>query len=230
MSSVVYILQQHIHSQLGRLCARENHEPRTCRAHHTLDPRFTGYRVLLDTELAALYGVSTKRFNEQVRRNCDRFPSDFMFQLSAEEFESLRSQNATLKNGRGKHRKYVPYAFTEHGAVMAATILNSPAAIQMSVYVVRAFVRLRQLLSANRELAARFSELETLLRLYQALPPSQGETGKPACPPSQPQCNRSAQLSNARLTAPQAPAPAAPSSTHSPDRSRKRGSTAPAPP
>jgi hypothetical protein len=122
-----------------------------------------GYRVLLDTELAALYGVSTKRFNEQVRRNCDRFPSDFMFQLSAEEFESLRSQNATLKNGRGKHRKYVPYAFTEHGAVMAATILNSPAAIQMSVYVVRAFVRLRQLLSANRELAARFSELETRL-------------------------------------------------------------------
>src|SRR6185503_18177433 len=88
-----------------------------------------GYRVLLDTELAALYGVSTERFNEQVRRNCDRFPSDFMFQLSAEEFESLRSQNATLKNGRGKHRKYVPYAFTEHGAVMAATILNSPAAI-----------------------------------------------------------------------------------------------------
>ena len=122
-----------------------------------------GHRVLLDAELAALYGVSTKRFNEQVRRNCERFPADFMFRLNAEETETLRSQNATLKGGRGQHRKYLPYAFTEHGAIMAATILNSPRAVEMSVYVVRAFVKLRELLSSNRELARRFAQLETRL-------------------------------------------------------------------
>ena len=93
--------------------------------------------MLQDSELAALYGVSTKRFNEQVRRNRKRFPADFMFQLTAEETSSLRSQFATLKTGRGRHRKYLPYVFTEHGAIMAATILNSPRAIEMSVYVVR---------------------------------------------------------------------------------------------
>jgi hypothetical protein len=103
-----------------------------------------GQRVLHDSELAALYGVSTKRFNQQVRRNRKRFPADFMFQLTAEETSSLRSQIATLKTGRGQHRKYLPYAFTEHGAIMAATILNSPRAIEMSVYVVRAFVQLLQ--------------------------------------------------------------------------------------
>ena len=92
-----------------------------------------GQRVLQDSELAALYGVSTKRFNEQVRRNRKRFPADFMFQLTAEEVSSLRSQIATLKTGRGQHRKYLPYVFTEHGAIMAATILNSPRAIEMSV-------------------------------------------------------------------------------------------------
>lgn len=87
-----------------------------------------GQRVLQDSELAALYGVSTRRFNEQVRRNRKRFPADFMFQLTAEETSSLRSQFATLKTGRGQHRKYAPYVFTEHGAIMAATILNSPRA------------------------------------------------------------------------------------------------------
>jgi hypothetical protein len=122
-----------------------------------------GHKVLLDTELAALYGVSTKRFNEQVRRNRQRFPADFMFQLTAEELAALRSQIATLKGGRGQHRKYLPYAFTEHGAIMAATILNSPRAVEMSVYVVRAFVHLRELLSSNRELAQRFAQLETRL-------------------------------------------------------------------
>lgn len=80
-------------------------------------------RILLDTELALLYGVTTKRFNEQVRRNRVRFPADFMFQLSMPEADALRSQIATLKPGRGQHRKYLPYAFTEHGAIMAATIL-----------------------------------------------------------------------------------------------------------
>ena len=122
-----------------------------------------GHRVLLDSELAALYGVTTKRFNEQVRRNAKRFPADFMFQLTTEEISSLRSQFATLKLGRGQHRKYLPYAFTEHGAIMAATILNSPRAVEMSVYVVRAFVQLRELLASNKELARRFAQLETRL-------------------------------------------------------------------
>ena len=120
-------------------------------------------RVLLDAELAALYGVSTKRFNQQVRRNRKRFPADFMFQLTYKETSSLRSQIATLKTGRGQHRKYLPYVFTEHGAIMAATILNSPRAIEMSVYVVRAFVQLREMLASNKELARRFAQLETRL-------------------------------------------------------------------
>jgi len=120
-------------------------------------------RVLLDAELAALYGVTIKRFNEQVRRNRGRFPADFMFQLSTEEHAALRSQFATLKSGRGEHRKYLPYAFTEHGAIMAATILNSTRAVEMSVYVVRAFVKLRELLGSNKELARRLDELEARL-------------------------------------------------------------------
>jgi len=90
-----------------------------------------GQKVLLDSDLAALYDVPTKRFNEQVKRNLERFPADFMFQLTEEEWESLRSQIATLKPGRGQHRKYMPYAFTEHGAIMAATILNSPRATEV---------------------------------------------------------------------------------------------------
>lgn len=118
-----------------------------------------GQRVLLDTELSDLYGVATKRFNEQVRRNRERFPADFMFQLTAEA-GALRSQFATLNGGRGQHRKYLPYAFTEHGAIMAATVLNSPRAVEMSVYVVRAFVKLRELLASNKELARRLDELE----------------------------------------------------------------------
>jgi hypothetical protein len=119
-----------------------------------------GQRVLLDSELAVLYDVSTKRFNEQVKRNLARFPADFMFQLSTDEANALRSQFATLKAGRGRHRKYLPYAFTEHGAIMAATILNSSRAVEMSVHVVRAFVQLRELLASNRQLAEKFAELE----------------------------------------------------------------------
>ena len=122
-----------------------------------------GRKVLLDAELAALYGVSTKRFNEQVRRNAARFPEDFMFRLSANEWDSLRSQFATLKAGRGQHRKYLPLVFTEHGAIMAATILNSPRATQVSVYVVRAFVGVRELLASNKELARRLEQLEKKL-------------------------------------------------------------------
>ena len=122
-----------------------------------------GHKVLLDTELAALYGASTKRLNEQVKRNARRFPEDFLFRLSAAEVEALnRSQIAT---GSQKHRnpRFPPYAFTEHGAIMAAMVLNSQHAVEMSVYVVRAFVHLRELLSTNRELARRFAQLETRL-------------------------------------------------------------------
>ncbi|GFE89080.1 ORF6N domain-containing protein [Steroidobacter agaridevorans] len=119
-----------------------------------------GQRVLLDSELAALYQVPTKRLNEQVKRNLDRFPEDFMFRLSRPEVDVLnRSQIAT---GSQKHRdpRYPPYAFTEHGAIMAATILNSQRAIEMSIYVVRAFVQLRDPLASNRQLAEKFAELE----------------------------------------------------------------------
>jgi DnaJ-domain-containing protein 1 len=122
-----------------------------------------GQKVLLDSELAALYGVTIKRFNEQVHRNRTRFPADFMFQVSSEEWQRLRSHFATLDPGRGKHRKYRPYAFTEHGTIMAASVLNSARAVEMSVYVVRAFVRLRELLTGNRALLRRFEELEAHL-------------------------------------------------------------------
>lgn len=101
-----------------------------------------GHRVLLDADLAALYGVKTKRLNEQVRRNLDRFPEDFMFQLTDEEQAALRSQFATSKASRGG-RRYLPYVFTEHGAIMAASVLNTPRAVEMSIYVVRTFVKLR---------------------------------------------------------------------------------------
>jgi hypothetical protein len=122
-----------------------------------------GHRVLLDAELAALYGVTTKRLNEQVKRNAARFPADFIFRLTRTEIVALnRSQNAT---GSQKHRdpRFTPYAFTEHGAIMTATILSSPRAVEMSVYVVRAFVQLREMLASNRELARRFAQLETRL-------------------------------------------------------------------
>ena len=119
-----------------------------------------GQKVLLDSDLASLYGVTTKRLNEQVKRNTGRFPVDFMFQLNAEEHDALRSQIATLKTGRGQHRKYRPYVFTEHGAIMAANVLNSPRAIEMSVYVVRAFVRLREVLATHKDLARKLEELE----------------------------------------------------------------------
>lgn len=118
-----------------------------------------GQRVMLDTDLAVVYGVTAKRLNEQLRRNAARFPPDFLIELSNQDVASLRSQNATLKTGRGAHRKYPPLAFTEHGAIMAATILNSPRAVQMSVYVVRAFARLRQAVATHLQLAR---ELEAL--------------------------------------------------------------------
>jgi len=116
-----------------------------------------GQKVIVDVDLAALYGVTTKRFNEQIKRNRERFPEDFMFQLTKEEANILRSQFATSSWGG---RRYLPYVFTEHGALMAANVLNSPRAIQASVHVVRAFVRLREMLASNKELARRLDALE----------------------------------------------------------------------
>jgi len=104
--------------------------------------------------------------NEQIKRNIERFPSDFMFQLTSEEHTSLRSQSATLKAGRGQHRKFLPYAFTEHGAIMAASVLNSRKAIDMSILVVRAFVELRNIFATHRQLAAKLAELERKLSTH----------------------------------------------------------------
>jgi hypothetical protein len=116
-----------------------------------------GHRVLLDSDLAALYGVETRRLNEQVRRNHERFPPDFIFELTGDEFANLKSQFATSSWGGRRKR---PLAFTEHGAIMAATVLNSPRAVEMTIYVVRAFVQLRDLLASNRLLAEKFAKLE----------------------------------------------------------------------
>jgi hypothetical protein len=113
--------------------------------------------VLLDADLAALYGVETRRLNEQVRRNRRRFPPDFIFRLTGQELENLMSQFATSRWGG---RRKLPLAFTEHGAIQAATILNTRRAVEVSVYVVRAFIQLRGVLAANRELARRLDELE----------------------------------------------------------------------
>ena len=126
-----------------------------------------GQKVVLDMELARIYGVTTKVFNQAVKRNRRKFPPDFMFRLTVEEYEDLRSQFAIsnrsqIVTGSQKHRnpRYVPYAFTEHGAVMAANILRSDRAIQMSVFVVRAFIRMRQVLIEQRGLARKLAELE----------------------------------------------------------------------
>lgn len=122
-----------------------------------------GQRVILDTDLAALYGVTTKALNQAVKRNVARFPGDFLFRLARAEVEGLnRSQSVT---GSQKHRdpRFPPLAFTEHGAVMVATILSSPRAVEMSLYVVRAFVQLRELLASNTELARRLDDLERML-------------------------------------------------------------------
>ena len=122
-----------------------------------------GYKVILDADLAALYEIPTKQFNQAVKRNLAKFPIDFMFALTATEWESLRSQFVTLETGPGKHRKYLPYVFTEHGAIMAATLLNSPRAMEVSLCemrVVRAFVQLREFLASNKDLARQLKALE----------------------------------------------------------------------
>ena len=118
-----------------------------------------GHKVILDSDLAALYGVPTKRLNEQIRRNRERFPPDFTFQLTAREAAGLRSQFATSKPGRGG-RRYRPYVFSEHGALMAATVLNSRIAVRVSIQIVRAFMRLRQFLATHAQLAQKLAEIE----------------------------------------------------------------------
>jgi hypothetical protein len=121
-----------------------------------------GEKVILDTSLARIYGVPTFRFNEAVKRNRRRFPRDFMFRLTSDEFAALTSQIAMSKPGRGGRRTR-PYAFTEHGALMAANVLNSPKAVEMSVYVIRAFVKMRAELARTQDLARRLAEIEKTL-------------------------------------------------------------------
>jgi hypothetical protein len=136
-----------------------------------------GEKVIMDQELAALYGVEVKRLNEQVKRNRNRFPDDFVFRLTPEEVEDMRSQIATASSRR--NARFSPYAFTEHGAIMAATVLNSPRAVEMSVFVVRAFVKMREEMLSTATLAKRLAEVEkdllthdaALRDLYQKLRP-----------------------------------------------------------
>jgi len=139
-----------------------------------IEPRILlirGQRAILDADLAELYGTTTKRLNEQVKRNQARFPADFMFHLTAKEAQTMRSQIATgsdlflamrsqFVTASKRNIRYLPNAFTEHGALMAASVLNTPRAMEVSVYVIRAFVRLRDLLSTHKELAHKLAELE----------------------------------------------------------------------
>jgi hypothetical protein len=119
-----------------------------------------GKKVMLDGRLAALYGVETKALNQAVKRNLERFPKDFMFKLTPAEVASLRSQIVTLKRGRGKHRKYLPYAFTEQGVAMLSSVLRSRRAVRVNVEIMRAFVRLRSASAAYEGLARKLLELE----------------------------------------------------------------------
>jgi hypothetical protein len=159
-----------------------------------------GHKVILDADLAGIYGVTTARLNQQVRRNRERFPEDFAFLLTPEEFADLKLHIATSSSGWGGRRK-LPFAFTEHGAVMAASVLNTPIAVAASIQVVRAFVRLRQLLVSHVELTRKLDELEAkyaeqdkkLVAVFEALrqlmappqPPKQGRIGFQT-PPSEP--------------------------------------------
>jgi hypothetical protein len=120
------------------------------------------HRVILDEQLAPLYGVEVKVLNQAVKRNRERFPEDFMFQLTAEETALLRSQSVTLDAGRGRgaHRKYLPDAFTEQGVAMLSSVLRSPRAVQVSIEIMRAFVRLRRMLQENVDLARKLAALE----------------------------------------------------------------------
>lgn len=119
-----------------------------------------GERVILDSDLAQLYGVETKNLKRQVKRNIERFPSDFMIELTREEYNSLRCQNGTIENGRGEHSKYLPYAFTENGVAMLSSVLTSETAVQVNIQIMRAFTWMRQTLSTINETTIRQDRLE----------------------------------------------------------------------
>lgn len=119
-----------------------------------------GNKVILDQHLASLYGVELKVLNQAVKRNIERFPEDFMFQLTPDEVKSLRSQIVTLKRGRGQHRKYPPYAFTEQGVAMLSSVLRSSRAVQVNIEIMRAFVRLRRMIQEHAELSRKLAALE----------------------------------------------------------------------
>jgi hypothetical protein len=123
------------------------------------------HKVMLDADLAELYGVQTKVLVQAIKRNLERFPDDFMFQLNTEEWESLRSQFVTSNVGRGG-RRYAPYAFTEQGVAMLSSVLNSPRAIAVNIEIMRAFVRMREVFASNKELARKFEELEHKLKTH----------------------------------------------------------------
>ena len=147
-----------------------------------------GQRVMLDTDLAQLYGVTTKQLNQQLKRNFKRFPADFAFRLALEEAREiarLRSQIVTLK--RGQHIKHPPHVFTEHGAIMLASVLNSPVAVEASVHIVRAFVQMRAALAEYAELSQRIDDLEDrydhrFKQVFEAIRALIAPTGKPARP------------------------------------------------
>lgn len=110
-----------------------------------------GRKVMLDSDLAKLYGVQTKVLNQAIKRNKKRFPADFMYQLTKKEYSSLRSHNVTLKSGRGRHRKYSPYVFTEPGIAMLSTVLTSETAIQINIQIIRTFIKLRKILAMHKD-------------------------------------------------------------------------------
>lgn len=149
-----------------------------------------GYKVMVDADLANLYQVKTKVLNQAVRRNIERFPKDFMFQLTSEEVKALRSHFVTLEKGRGKHRKYFPYAFTEQGVAMLSSVLRSPRAIAINILIMRAFVKLRELLFTHKGLARKIGELEQrvgthdqhILKIFEQI----HELMTPVLPPPEP--------------------------------------------
>jgi hypothetical protein len=141
-----------------------------------------GEKVILDRDLADLYGVETKRLNEQIRRNRNRFPADFLFRLTNKEVTILKSHFATSRLDWGGRRK-LPYAFTEHGAIMAASVLNTPCAVEMSVFVVRAFVRLRAFLATHKELERKLaSRDEQIVAIIDAIKRLMAPPARPDAP------------------------------------------------
>ena len=122
-----------------------------------------GHKVMLDSDLAEMYGVETKRLKEAVKRNGERFPEQYMFELSHNEYDSLRSQIASLKKGRGQHSKYFPYVFTEHGVLMVANVLKSKRAIKMSMRIIDVFIRMREMLSTHKDVLLKLEKMEKQL-------------------------------------------------------------------